>query len=245
MTTAHSSSPERTGDRALPLRERKKLRTRRALADAALRLFNANGFQETTLDQVVEEAEVSRRTFFRMFESKEDLAMAAELELWDAYVAEVADRDLRGTVLDFLKQALVAAVVGLGEDWDRRFIATRGLIARTPTLRDRSLLRSVTVQSRLVDELEKKLGVDSRDDVRLRLLGELSLAAWRCAAKNWVSGRGYDGPSPPEKLGRWKGPGGSATLIRRVEEAFDAIPDSITLTASGSAETVEPGTETR
>jgi hypothetical protein len=35
----------------------------------------------------------------------------------------------------FREHALVAAVAGLGEDWDRRFIATRGLIARTPALR--------------------------------------------------------------------------------------------------------------
>jgi hypothetical protein len=50
-------------------------------------------------------------------------------------------------VLEFLKQTLVAAVTGLGEDWDRRFLATRGLIARTPALCDRSLLHSVTVQN--------------------------------------------------------------------------------------------------
>ncbi|WIV57932.1 TetR family transcriptional regulator [Amycolatopsis nalaikhensis] len=219
-------------ERTLPLRERKKLRTRRALADTALRLFLERGFQETTLDQLVDAVEVSKRTFFRMYESKEDVAMAAELELWDAYVAEVAGRELHGPVLDFLRETLVAAIRGLGDDWDRRFLATRGLIARTPALWDRSLLRSITVQTRLVNELETKLGLDSRDDVRLRLLGELSLAAWRCAAKNWVSGRGYDGPQGPrEKLGHWKGPGGSTELIRRVEDAFHAIPDSLTLTA--------------
>ncbi|RZQ64553.1 TetR/AcrR family transcriptional regulator [Amycolatopsis suaedae] len=220
-----------SAERALPLRERKKLRTRTALADAALRLFLERGYQETTVDDLVDAVEVSRRTFFRMYESKEDVALAAELELWDAYVAEVAGRDLHGPVLDFLRETLVAAIAGLGDDWDRRFLATRGLVARTPVLWDRSLLRSITVQTRLVTELETKLGIDSRDDVRLRLLGELSLAAWRCAAKNWISGRGYDGPpGRREKLGRWKGPGGSAELIRRVEDAFHAIPGSLTLT---------------
>lgn len=207
------------------------MRTRRALADTALRLFLDKGFQETTLDELVDVVEVSKRTFFRMYTSKEEVAMAAEVELWDAYVAEVAARELRGPVLVFLRDTLVAAITGLGADWDRRFLATRGLIARTPALWDRSLLLSVTVQSRLVEELEAKLGVASRKDVRLRLLGELSLAAWRCAAKNWVAGRGHGPTGPIEKLGTWKGPGGSKVLIRRVTEAFDAIPDSITLTA--------------
>ncbi|WP_208325998.1 TetR/AcrR family transcriptional regulator [Amycolatopsis arida] len=221
-----------TPDRALPLRERKKLRTRRALADTALRLFLAKGFHETTLDELVDAVEVSKRTFFRMYTSKEDVAMAAELELWEAYVTEVADRRLRGPVLAFLRETLIAAIQGLGPDWDRRFVATRGLIARTPALWDRSLLLSVTVQSRIVEELEGKLGIDSRQDVRLRLLGEMSLSAWRCAARNWIAGRGHDGPpGRGEKLGSWRGPGGGAALLRRVEEAFDAIPDSLALAA--------------
>jgi AcrR family transcriptional regulator len=219
-------------NRELPLRERKKLRTRQALADTALRLFLDRGFHETTLDELVDAVEVSKRTFFRMYGSKEDVAMAAEVELWDAYVAEVGSRELRGPVLTFLGETLIAAIAGRGEDWDRRFVATRGLIARTPALWDRSLLLSVTVQSRVVGVLETKLGIDSREDVRLRLLGELSLSAWRCAARNWIAGRGPEGSGPWEKLGTWRGPGGSERLICHVEEAFDAIPGSLTFTAS-------------
>ncbi|HZE34086.1 MAG TPA: hypothetical protein VE198_21965 [Actinoallomurus sp.] len=79
------------------------------------------------------------------------------------------------------------------------------------------------VQERLVEVLETKLGIDSRHDVRLRLLGEFSLSAWRCGAKNWVAGRGgHEGDD---------GTGGVTTLVRRVEEAFDAIPASLSLTA--------------
>jgi AcrR family transcriptional regulator len=209
-------------DRALPLRERKKLRTHRVLADRAVRLFLDHGFHETTLDELVDAVEVSKRTFFRNYRSKEHVAMAAEYELWDAFVAEVADREIRGPVLIVLREALSAAIRGMGEDWDRRFIATRGLAARTPALRDHSIVASINVQERVVEVLEDKLGIDGREDVRLRLLGELSLSAWRCGAKNWVAGRGFGGH---------RGQGGTETLVRRVEEAFDAIPASLALAA--------------
>jgi AcrR family transcriptional regulator len=248
MTRAGSSREQSL--RNLPLRERKKLRTKQALADAALRLFLEKGFEATTLDELVDEVEVSRRTFFRTYASKEDVAMAAELELWDAFVAQVSAREIHGPVLNVLHDALVDAVTGLGQDWDERFLATRGLLARTPALWDRSIVMSMRAQDRVVEQLEAKLGIDSRADVRLRLLGEFTLAAWRCAAKSWIrAGRGpqphrtesaaRSGP-PGSCLVPGRGPrdsrpatqlGGSAELLRRVEEAFTAIPKAIDLTA--------------
>jgi AcrR family transcriptional regulator len=232
-------------DRALPLRERKKVRTKRALADAALRLFLDKGYDSTTLDELVDEVEVSRRTFFRMYASKDDVALAAELELWDAFAAEVAAREVHGPVLDALRAALADAVTGLGPDWDERFLATRGLLARTPALWDRSIVLSMGAQERVVEQLAEKLGIDARADVRLRLLGELALAAWRCGAKNWIrAGRQTRSPRPENTRGSrlvpGRGPqdarpaaqlGGSAELLRHVEEAFAAIPAAINLTA--------------
>ncbi|WP_240759269.1 TetR/AcrR family transcriptional regulator [Phytoactinopolyspora endophytica] len=207
-------------DRTLPLRERKKLRTRQALIETALALFIEKGFDAVTLDELVDEVEVSKRTFFRYFTSKEEVATAAETELWDAYVETLLSADITGNVLVVLRAALVSALEGMDEDWERRFLATRSLIGRTPRLRDHSNLSSLKTQERLVDALEKKLNVDSREDVRIRLLGELALGAWRCGAKNWVRSVRFTSRG---------GRGNRAALTRCVEEAFDAIPGSITL----------------
>jgi AcrR family transcriptional regulator len=207
-------------DPALPLRERKKLRVRRELSETALRLFLDRGFDATTLDELVDAVEVSKRTFFRYFASKEAVALAAETELWDAYLAELDRRQLHGHLLTALRDALTATVSDLGDDWLRRFLATRGLAARTPALRDRSDVTSLTVQRRIVELLEAKLNLDSRGDVRLRLLGELALSAWRCGARNWVRGmKSHDG--------RRKVTG----LLREIEAAFDAIPHAAAFSA--------------
>ena len=57
------------------LRERKKLRTRRAISDAAIELFLEHGFDQVSITQVAEAAEVSRRTLFAYFPAKEDLVI--------------------------------------------------------------------------------------------------------------------------------------------------------------------------
>jgi AcrR family transcriptional regulator len=223
-------------DRRLPLRERKKERTRRALADAALRLFTERGFEATTLDDLVDEVEVSKRTFFRYFDSKEDVAMAAEAELWDAYIEAMASSEIHGNVLAALRKELSATLLDMEEGWEERFILTRGVAAHagSPVLYDYSELSSLRAQRRLVEVLEQKLGIDSRHDVRLRMLGELALSAWRCGARNWVASRGEVVDevvlSLPGVRGRQRH-GGRKTLINRVEEAFDAIPGGLTLSA--------------
>ncbi len=55
------------------LRERHMDRTRAAIVDAALALFQEQGFSETTVDAIAERADVGRRTFFRYFPAKESV----------------------------------------------------------------------------------------------------------------------------------------------------------------------------
>ncbi|MBB5160546.1 TetR family transcriptional regulator [Mycobacterium sp. AZCC_0083] len=59
-------------------------RTRNALLEAALDLFSANGYDETTTDQIAESAGVSPRTFFRYFPTKESVLFFGEYDFIDA-----------------------------------------------------------------------------------------------------------------------------------------------------------------
>ena len=64
--------PRRHGD-GLSLRERKRLRTRQALVDAATELFLRNGYERTTVADIAAAADVGTRTFFSYFPTKEDV----------------------------------------------------------------------------------------------------------------------------------------------------------------------------
>jgi AcrR family transcriptional regulator len=203
------------GGRSLPLRQRKKLRTRRALADAALRLFAENGFDQTTLEEVAEEAEVSKSTFFRFFPAKEAAAIEAEAELWTAYLTALADRQLSGAVLGELHHTLAAAVTELDPGWDQRFLATRRLIIAEPALLKYVEHYRAGVKSRVIACLADQLGLDT-EDLRLHLLAELVTTAFSVSGRYWVH---HDGQ------------GGRPELIERFDEAIRAIPASLDLSA--------------
>ena len=67
-------------EQPLGLRERKKIKTRLAIRREAFRLFDANGYAATTIEQIADAAEVSPSTFFRYFPSKESLLLADDLD---------------------------------------------------------------------------------------------------------------------------------------------------------------------
>lgn len=75
------------------LRERKRLRTRETVRREAFRLFELNGYTQTTVDQIAEAADVSPRTFFRYFPTKESVLFNDDLlsPIIEAFLAAPAE----------------------------------------------------------------------------------------------------------------------------------------------------------
>ena len=206
-----------TEDRSLPLRERKKLRTRRALASAALRLFTENGFDATTLDELAEDAEVSKSTFSRTFPAKEAAGIEAEAELWTACLTALEDGELSGHVLTALHRTLAGAAAGLDPGWDERFLATRRLIAAEPALLRYTEHYRAQVKEQIAAILAARLRLDP-DDLRLHVLAELVMTAWSLSGRAWV---------------RRGGKGGRPALLDGFADAISAVPASLSLTVPG------------
>lgn len=127
----------------LSLRDRKKALTRRNLARVALNLFSEKGFAETTVAEIAAAAQVSTKTFFNYFSSKEDVAFAdfqQRMELTLGIIAEYAEQETVPQLLQRICDAalnLVASEESVFQLADGT--ARRDLILREPALRARSL----------------------------------------------------------------------------------------------------------
>src|SRR6476620_1763051 len=88
------------------LRERKKAKTRAAIQEHALRLFQEQGYDATTVEQIAEAAEVSPSTFFRYFPTKEDVVLYDDLDPVFIAVFEAQPPEL--TPIQAMRKALRA-----------------------------------------------------------------------------------------------------------------------------------------
>jgi AcrR family transcriptional regulator len=98
----------------LPLRERKKALTRAAIADAAHRLFEERGFDHVTVAEIADAANVSVKTLFVYFRSKEDLVFA-DSYLIDAILGALRERPAGTTHAEAVAVLLMAEARAEGD----------------------------------------------------------------------------------------------------------------------------------
>jgi AcrR family transcriptional regulator len=182
-----------TGDHHHPdapnRRERKKLATRRALASAALRLVAQRGLDGVTVEQMADAANVSPRTFFNYFPTKEDaLAGHGPDEAERARAALVArppgEEPLAAlrAVLCELSRELEAE----GEQWRLR----RELMRSEPRLLAASLAAWARLERALAEAIAQRTGADADRDLYPALVVACAVAATRVATLRWQAGAG-------------------------------------------------------
>ncbi|WP_089962593.1 TetR/AcrR family transcriptional regulator [Lentzea xinjiangensis] len=169
------------------LREHKKAVTRRSLAAAALRLAVERGLDGVTVEDIADEAGVSRRTFSNYFTGKEDAVLAAERERTRALVALLEARPARERPW----QALRAATAERYRAWpvpDVEWTAQLRLLRRHPSLLARQAADQVALERDLTAVLaarEPGLGEDVA-----RLTAATFLATVRTGIALWLESAG-------------------------------------------------------
>ena len=145
------------------LRERKKARTQAAILHHALRLFRERGYQQTTVEQIAEAAEVSKTTFFRYFPTKDDVVLHDRYD--EPFFERLRAQPRRLGPLAALRETLREFRAGIDEGEVAESLQRLEVIAAVPELHARLLdqfLRSVGELQRIIAERAGR-GADDPD----------------------------------------------------------------------------------
>jgi AcrR family transcriptional regulator len=146
------------------LRERKKRATRDAIAAAARRLFAERGFDDVTVAEVAAAADVSEKTVFNHFATKEDLAFAGGEARLTQLLADIAQRPAGTSVLDVFRTTTDAMIDGLATTTqdDDLFVVPR-IIRGSRVLQERLTMGGEHESSALTAAIAKTTGADADD----------------------------------------------------------------------------------
>ena len=167
-----------------PLRGRPPGTSARELELIALRLFTEQGFEETSVEQIAAEASVSRRTFFRYFDTKSAV-------LWQGFDHEVANlrAALTATPDDVpLMDAIRTAVVGVNHYTAADVAELRdriNLISAVPALAASASTHYWAWEGAVIEFAAQRLGQPT-DALLPVAIGRATLAVCRAAYEQWV-----------------------------------------------------------
>ena len=176
-----SASPPAPG-----LRTRKKEKTRLAIYDAALELFAQQGFDATTVEQIVQQAEVSTATFFRYFPTKGDVVYNSGAFDIDLLEQAIIERPASEDDLTAIRRAVVDRWVP-ALDLERVARQVRAA-AKSPMLRGMSTDLSVQWQGVITSALRTRRGIEGLDP-DCRITAFVALAVFSSASSSWMEGK--------------------------------------------------------
>ncbi|MEU4985532.1 TetR family transcriptional regulator [Streptomyces sp. NPDC021969] len=192
MKVAGTSPPPETAPAVSRpgLRELKKQRTRDLLLRSALELFTERGYEETTIDDIAAAADVSQRTFFRYFASKEDAAFFVARLAESHFVEAVLARPPEEAPLDALRLALAESWSTIGEAVEQlvplelhmRFYR---VIESTPALLAAHLRRATELEEEIARVVAAREGLDVDTDPRPRVAVAVFGAVMRVTERIW------------------------------------------------------------
>ena len=184
-------------DLALPkpgLRERKKQQTRDTIARVALELFAERGYDQTTLADIADAADVSPRTIFAYFDSKEDILFCDEPLVFERLKNALEQRPEGSTTVDALRE-----FVSSFDKSDEHTTLRKRIIGANESLRLSERARSAPTEQLVTESIARDLGDVGPDDVRPRLIAASVTAAFS-AVRDRLQEDSAEPISPEEAL---------------------------------------------
>jgi AcrR family transcriptional regulator len=169
-------------------------RVRERLAHAAAELFQTQGYDETTIEQIASHAGVGRRTFFRHYRSKEDVIFPNHDEL----LLKVQER-----LSQLPDESGVAAVTAAVKIVLRHYVDTREisllrykLVSEVPALREREIVSVARYQRMFRERLSEGVEADLETTLRAEVAAASVVAAHNLVLRHWLRSNGVSDPFP-------------------------------------------------
>jgi AcrR family transcriptional regulator len=178
---------------------------RAQIAEVAFNVFAERGFDAVTATEAAEAAGISRASFFRYFESKEDAVFVAQEEMGVKIAMLLSERPVGEDAWTALRRSF-DVVIAIYRDSPSRGLARLRLIRATPKLRAHQLERLDQWKVLIGAALAERLGKD-QTDVQIEALVAAAIAALNAASSRWAAGDGAD------------------DLVEMVDAAFAAIAE--------------------
>ncbi|MHB1567786.1 MAG: TetR/AcrR family transcriptional regulator [Solirubrobacteraceae bacterium] len=175
------------------LRERKKQQTRKTIEQVALRLFADRGYENTTLAEIADAANVSRRTIFAYFDSKEDILFCEEQTVQERLRQALAERAAGTTTVDVLRDFLANL-----EEPNQEMKLRKQIVGSSESLRQSARARSGPIEELIAASIATDLGAGA-DDIRPPILAA-SIRAAVTAARDRIEADGGEPVSHEQAL---------------------------------------------
>jgi AcrR family transcriptional regulator len=152
------------------LRARKKRATREGIATTARRLFAERGFDAVTVAEIAEAADVSEKTVFNHFATKEDLAFAGRERRLEALLARIAQRPAGTSVLDVFRATTEEMIDELAAGGEDEVLDVRRIVRGSKALEQRLTMGWEEEASALAKAIAEATGA-ADDDVITAVVG--------------------------------------------------------------------------
>ena len=216
MSTMTTTDTSPVTEQPVSLRERKKQATRRLLRRAALDLVAERGLANVTIEDIAEAAEVSPRTFFNYFPSKEAVLFGGQDPDRAATLRDrIVSRPAGEPVLDVLRTVLAEDTEGMADELrslggDPRDALRRMKEARNdPHVRAAHAAQMARIERAIAEGLATRLGADQETDPYPSVLAAAAVAVVRAC------------------IAFWAGSGGTVPLGQLIDQAFLALADGL------------------
>lgn len=168
------------------LRDRKKRRTRAALERATLRLAAERGYDHVTVEEIAAEADVSVRTFFNYFASKDEALIGADPEVGPRMAARIHAEPAETSPFAAFRASVLAEIDEEMSNARDLWLLRKEVLMQRPDLLVRAFASSAASEQLLSAALAERSGLP-QDHLYPRLLAASVTAAFRCAVSRWAT----------------------------------------------------------